>query len=288
VANAVGARILHWVGTLSHSTMLPLASTLLLGTAVGTALLVALAARLLLRHRTIVGASRSRRARGGTIAVQLVVGGAIALAAFAIFVEVTDNIIDRDELFRIDAWIGAAVAPMHGAAGLAAARVVSVFGRSAVMTALALLLAVTLYRADWRALAVDWLLVVAGGKLMEHLLKHFFQRARPMGAPLESYSYPSGHAMGAMIGYGILAYFILLRVRRPAARIAITALAGLLILAVGASRVILGVHFATDVVGGYAAGATWLVLSIASLEAERGGRRVSGAPAAALDDGSRG
>jgi membrane-associated phospholipid phosphatase len=258
--------------------MLPLASALLLATAVGTAFLVALAARLLLRHRHTVGGAGSRRARGGMLAVQLAVSVAIALAAFGIFVEVADNIIDRDELFRIDTWIGAAVAPMHHAAGQTAARAVSMFGLSAVMTALALLLAATMYRANWRALAVGWLLVLGGGKLVEHLLKHLFQRARPMGAPLDSYSYPSGHAMGAMIGYGILAYYILLRVRRPAARITITALAGLLILAVGASRIILGVHFATDVVGGYAAGATWLVLSIASLEAERDGRRLSGAP----------
>jgi undecaprenyl-diphosphatase len=205
----------------------------------------------------------------GRVGVQLGASVVVALAAFTLFVEVADNVIDRDEMFRMDSWVGSVMAPLRGPTGLAVARVVSAFGLSVTLCACALLLAFTLYRRSWRAVAVGWTLLFGGGKLVELILKHLFQRARPAGAPLPSYSYPSGHAMGSLIGYGLLTYLILRRVDHPGARAAITAGAGMLILAVGASRLVLGVHFFTDVVGGYAAGATWLVLSIAALEAER-------------------
>lgn len=72
-----------------------------------------------------------------------------------------------------------------------------------------------------------------------------------------------------MIGYAVLAYLLLLGVQRQSARVAITALAALVILAVGVSRLVLGVHYFTDVAGGFAAGAVWLALSITVMETER-------------------
>jgi undecaprenyl-diphosphatase len=248
--------------------MLPLASLLLLLAALGTALLVAVAARVLLRHRT-TSERPGHFPRSGRIGLRLAASVAIALAAFTIFIEVADNVIDRDELFRGDTWIGNLVAPLRTGSGLAIARVVSMLGISITMTVLALVVVATFYRRNWRMVAIGWTLLFGGGKLVEFLLKHLFRRSRPGGSEDMSYSYPSGHAMGAMIGYGILAYLLLRRAERPATRVIITAGAALIILAVGASRLVLGVHFFTDVVGGYAAGATWLLLSIAALEAER-------------------
>jgi undecaprenyl-diphosphatase len=249
--------------------MLPFASALLLATAIVTALLVAVAARALLSHRAVGGTIAHRLPLSGRLCVQLAASVAIALAAFAIFIEVADNVIDQNELFHVDARVNAALAPLRGATGLAVARVVSALGSTAGLTVIALVVAATAYRRQWRLITVSWLLVLGGGKLVEQLLKHLFHRTRPSGAELVSYSYPSGHAMGSLIGYGILAYLVLLRIKRPAARVAITATAALLILAVGVSRLVLGVHYFTDVVGGYAAGAMWLVLSIAAIAAER-------------------
>jgi undecaprenyl-diphosphatase len=133
----------------------------------------------------------------------------------------------------------------------------------------------TLDAMNSRAVAIGWTLVLGGGKLVEAVLKHTFQRTRPIGALQhlgdQSYSYPSGHAMGAMIGYGVLAYLVLLRVRRPMGRAAVTAAAALTIIAIGLSRLVLGVHFFTDVIGGYAAGAVWLALSLTAAGAARDG-----------------
>jgi len=174
---------------------------------------------------------------------------------------------------RFDAMVTAGLAPWRTATGLRVATEVSRFGTTLVMSLLALGVLLTLHRRNWRAVVVGWVLVMGGGKLVEAVLKHTFHRTRPIGAlhylTDPSYSYPSGHAMGSMIGYGLLAYLVLLRVRRPMARAAVTATAALIILAIGLSRLVLAVHYFTDVVGGFAAGAVWLSLSLVAAGAAR-------------------
>lgn len=275
--------------------MLSFASLVLLAMAVVMAVLVAMVSRALLRGeraaraRPATAGGRSRRTMdrwvaltrsvegrfvtGSALGLQLTISVALALAALWMFIEVADNVIDQDELSRFDAQVLVLLAPLRTSTGLAIASAVSRLGTVPIMSVLALVLVLTLFRREWRAVVVGWTLVMAGGKLVEAVLKHTFHRHRPIGALHylhgASYSYPSGHSMGSMIGYGLLAYLLLLRVRRPAGRSAVTATAAIIILAVGLSRLVLAVHFFTDVVGGYAAGAVWLALSIAAVEAAR-------------------
>jgi len=87
---------------------------------------------------------------------------------------------------------------------------------------------------------------------------------------LHSYSFPSGHAMGSLVGYGMLAYLLVISwADRWQVRVAIVSIAALLILAIGVSRLYLGVHYFSDVVGGYAAGVLWLSAYITGLEIAR-------------------
>lgn len=248
--------------------MLSFASLLLIAMAAVMVVLVSASSRALLREERVRAPSRA-----ASFGLQLALCVLIALAAFWLFTEVADNVIDRDKLERFDSLVLVLLAPWRTSTGLEIARVVSRFGTSLVMSALALAVLLTLHRHNWRVVAAGWVLVFGGGKLVEALLKHTIHRARPIGALQQldnpSYSYPSGHAMGSMIGYGVLAYLILLCVRRPAARAAVTAAAALVILAIGLSRLVLAVHYFTDVIGGYAAGAVWLALSLAAVEAAR-------------------
>jgi undecaprenyl-diphosphatase len=246
--------------------VLSLASLLLLAMAASTALLVALAARLLVRGE---GRLRGRGALGLHVVASIV----IALVALWCFGEVADNVIDHDELTRFDGQVMSALQPLRTPMGLAVAEVVSFCARVPAMTAAVLLVAATVHRRNWRAVLVGWALVIGGGQFVEGVLKETYQRVRPPGAGQfigdASYSYPSAHSMAAMIGFGLLAYLLLIGARRPASRVAIVVAATALILAVGVSRLVLGVHYFTDVVGGYAAGAVWLLLAIAAIEAER-------------------
>ncbi len=122
-------------------------------------------------------------------------------------------------------------------------------------------------RLRWEPLL---LLVATGGSaLLNILLKNLFRRERPdinRLAEEYSFSFPSGHSMGAFALYGILAY-ILWRIIRPLPlRIAALVLCILLTLTIGLSRIYLGVHYPSDVIGGYAASGAWLALTIGAFE----------------------
>src|SRR5207237_1240502 len=83
----------------------------------------------------------------------------------------------------------------------------------------------------------------------------------------QTWSFPSGHAMGALVGYGMLAYvLILLGGGSRKTNVLIVASTTALVVIIGISRLYLGVHYFSDVAGGYAAGLLWLCACIAVLE----------------------
>ncbi|MDC6405938.1 MULTISPECIES: phosphatase PAP2 family protein [Maribacter] len=96
-------------------------------------------------------------------------------------------------------------------------------------------------------------------------LKRFVDRARPGIEHLvtvKTLSYPSGHAMGAMAFFGFLIYLISkLRINRIF-KYSLMVLVALLILSIGISRIYLGVHYPSDVAGGFIAGFIWVVFCI--------------------------
>ena len=147
----------------------------------------------------------------------------------------------------------------------------SEFGSAAAMSALciAMMVALLLQRRPITALAC--LLIEGGGGLLDQGLKELIKRPRPPGAfdilHRHSWSFPSGHSMGSMVGYGMLTLLVWRcwnLSRRVRMRVAIVS--ALMILIVGTSRVGLGVHYPTDVLGGYGIGALWLVIGFAVLQ----------------------
>ncbi|WP_026775528.1 phosphatase PAP2 family protein [Polaribacter sp. Hel_I_88] len=97
------------------------------------------------------------------------------------------------------------------------------------------------------------------------LLKQLINRARPTLEHLvtvKTLSYPSGHAMTAMAFYGFLIYLIVTFKFNKPLKITIITLLSFLILSIGISRIYLGVHFPSDIVGGFAAGFIWVVFCI--------------------------
>ncbi len=134
---------------------------------------------------------------------------------------------------------------------------------AAAMVAVLLLL----YR-HWR-LAGIWVVALLGILPINGGLKALFHRVRPLhdhGFIVEpGWSFPSGHAFGAIVFYGMLAY-VLLRLLPPRFHRAVIAATVLLVGVVGISRILLQVHYVSDVMAGYAAGAAWLVLCIGAAE----------------------
>ena len=76
------------------------------------------------------------------------------------------------------------------------------------------------------------------------------------------YSFPSGHSMVSMAYYGLIIYFIYKKIKDKRVRNVLMILIGFLILAIGFSRIYLGVHFASDVIGGFLISIIYLVCAI--------------------------
>lgn len=114
----------------------------------------------------------------------------------------------------------------------------------------------------WKRAVVFLLLTMSVEAMLEVSLKLFFKRPRPEPffpyPPLESYSFPSGHALASLCFYVIIAWFAAKNLKTPRARLLIWSAAATLVLLIGFSRVYLGVHFPSDVLGGFAAAGAWI------------------------------
>lgn len=109
---------------------------------------------------------------------------------------------------------------------------------------------------------------ITGGAVLNLLLKHLFERTRPdlfRVVEATGYSFPSGHAMVSLCFYGMLAFLTVRNIKSLPQRLVIISLTVLLVVAIGISRIYLGVHYPTDVVAGYTAGAMWLFFCISLL-----------------------
>ncbi len=142
---------------------------------------------------------------------------------------------------------------------------VSEFGAPLTVIGLAVCAAL-LMRHQWqRALGI--LIAVGGSGVAMEILKHVIARPRPphtFQAYLETgYSFPSGHTTGAMALYGFLWWLAWKHMAPGRTRTLVLALLPILIVAVGFSRLYLGVHYLSDVLGGFALGAVFIWIGIA-------------------------
>lgn len=104
-------------------------------------------------------------------------------------------------------------------------------------------------------------ITMLGAAVLDVTLKYAFHRPRPVaffGATPSSYSFPSGHALGSLCLYGIVASILAARTRAHGAKFCIWMAAVLLIGMIGFSRIYLGVHYPSDVIAGYCAATLWV------------------------------
>lgn len=127
----------------------------------------------------------------------------------------------------------------------------------------------------WRRLPRLALFVVtttAGSSLLNTVVKAAVHRLRPVlthpVAQEPGSSFPSGHAQAAIVGYAVL-LLVFLPIVHGVWRRAATSFAVFMILAIGFSRIALGVHYVSDVLGGYVLGAAWVAATAAAFNAMR-------------------
>lgn len=229
-----------------------------------------------LRHRypQVWKFTAARFARGEYLGLHLTIGLAISVLGLWLFAGITEDVLNKDPLTQFDVAVLEALHRHATLAGTAFFGIVSRLGDPVTMTVIALAGVVLLVRRRDGVILTGWIAAFAGSVLLDNWLKLLIRRPRPTYAAAllhnATWSFPSGHAMGALVGYGMLAYVLVLFSKGShGTRFAMVATAALLVIAIGVSRLYLGVHYFSDVMGGYAAGMLWLSACISGVEVAR-------------------
>jgi membrane-associated phospholipid phosphatase len=185
-------------------------------------------------------------------------------ASGLLFSQVAEGVTGGGAIVHLD---GAVASWLHThTTGLATGvlSMVTQLGGAEVLLAVTLVASLALVLRRRVAHAALMVAALAGGEALNWALKAAFERPRPEFAePLATaagFSFPSGHAMVSLTVYGALAFVIARGVESWRIRLLVLVSAVALVLAIGFSRVYLGVHYPSDVLAGYSAGLVWLML----------------------------
>lgn len=215
----------------------------------------------------------------GTGTVGIIAGIVAVMLLSLVFIKLSDNVVERDYA-SFDRAIALGIHSTASTTQTAIMLVVTEFGNLIVigLAALSLLLGAFIVIKARRHLTagiavavIDTIVpvfTVLGAGLLSDIIKAVVGRARPHIfvplAPQIGPSFPSGHTLVAISFYGICA-FMLARPARPLVRVMFVLLAALITGGVAYSRVYLGVHYPTDVIGSLILGSAWLIIVILSL-----------------------
>jgi undecaprenyl-diphosphatase len=217
------------------------------------------------------------------LGLHLTVGLTISLGALWLLSALTKDVLHHTPLTQFDVTILDWFHSQSTVTGVRIFEAVSFLGSPLLLSLLGISLAVYfITRRTWIFLA-SWIAALVGAGVLDGVLKAAIQRPRPIYAAAilqgHSFSFPSGHALASLIAYGMTAYFVILLWLRDASwRIAAICTATVLILAIGLSRLYLGVHYFTDVIAGYAAGVVWLGSCVTGAEIARRQPAVDSSP----------
>jgi membrane-associated phospholipid phosphatase len=193
---------------------------------------------------------------------------ALALSLWAFGAIVDEQILEgetrTDE--RLAVWLhGRATEPLTDVF-----RAVTRLGNFITLFAVTLVAVVIFWRRRERIDAAFVALAALGAQVLSTGMKLGFRRDRPFFpdplATESTFSFPSGHALVSLAVYGSIALVLARRLSSHTERALLLGATALLVIAIGFSRLYLGVHFLSDVLAGYAAGAAWLAFLYVVLE----------------------
>ena len=214
----------------------------------------------------------SRFAPDSYLGLHLTIGLLITLAAMLGFAGLADQVVDREVLTEFDQQLAISLHHNGTVDQIEMFKVITHFGDYRTLACVGLGVSLILLFSRRWLLLIGWVMALTGSGLLNVMLKDFFQRGRPvfdnpwLTAP--GWSFPSGHAMGSLVAYGMLAYMLIVAWRLQFPRTIVSLIVGL-VLAIGFSRIYLGVHFFSDVIAGYAAATMWLAICISGCEIAR-------------------
>lgn len=198
--------------------------------------------------------------------------GGLAVCLFILFVvaKLSDEVLEK-EFFTFDKslllWLHQFTNPTLDLIMLK----ITQLGNPSFVVILVVITLSLLYRKHYYQEAKIFLLASLGALILTTEMKLFFGKPRPQLwehlIQETSFSFPSGHALGSMVLYGLIAY--LLSKFYPQFSFLIYSLITIIIILIGLSRLYLGVHWPTDIIAGYGVGFLWLMLCITLLKLQK-------------------
>ncbi|MEO1430024.1 MAG: phosphatase PAP2 family protein [Cyanobacteria bacterium J06632_19] len=201
--------------------------------------------------------------------LSLVWVGGFAVAAFCLwgFFQIAEKVF-AEETTEFDTTILQSIYEQHTPLLNQIMTGITFLGNGSTLIYLSCLVGIILLVSRKFASAFTLIIVTSGGIGLNLWLKNIFERVRPALweriVDATNYSFPSGHAMVSLVVYGFIGYLLIANF--PSWSSIFLFLTTLLVLAIGFSRLYLGVHYPTDIIAGYAAGLAWLISCILSLE----------------------
>ncbi|TPG78571.1 phosphatase PAP2 family protein [Pseudomonas arsenicoxydans] len=203
----------------------------------------------------------------------LALSAVLLVGAAWLFFGILEDIVTGDPLLLADSAIYHLLQDLRTAPGDAVMIAITELGDTTVVVAVTMVVLLwLLWKRAWRT-ATYWLAAIAGASVLNTVIKFALHRARPgelLYSGWSAFSFPSGHSTVNLVLYGFLA-FLIARESRPAWRLVVTLGAATLIFLIAFSRLYLGAHWFSDVLGGMAFGSAWLaLLSLSYLRREAG------------------
>ncbi|MHB8629622.1 MAG: phosphatase PAP2 family protein [Aggregatilineales bacterium] len=204
----------------------------------------------------------------GLLSAALLFGLVLFLLSAGAFGVLTENVVSNEAIVHFDTAVDAAIHANTSPRLVQLMFVASVAGSQLLVVLTVMLVLLLVSRRRWDDLIL--LAVAVGGEeILNTVFKFSFHRLRPVFTdPLTTglgYSFPSGHAMASMVFYGLIAYWLMRNSKVWAEYVLIALICLLIVAIIGFSRIYLGVHFPSDVLGGYIAGLAWLTFAISGV-----------------------
>lgn len=196
----------------------------------------------------------------------------VVIAAFyiaALLGGLVEELLEADELVRLDEWINQRIGRVRTDGMITVFRWITDLGGSAALVAVALVTTGMLWVGHrGHAIGPLWLTII-GSQITTYAGKYAFLRERPESVAEVAAitpSFPSGHATSAIAVYGFIAYLVAKDMTTARQRFEVVYWTVVLIGMIGFSRMLLGLHYASDVGAGLLVGGFWLLLGFALTE----------------------